>query len=671
MKLDIRKFSLGIFLFVITTIYTLFSIYYFQQRETTAKVIFDGLQNDVSELSYVLSKHIQKEPIQTARALLDRKAANNDYIRAIAVFDDRKLLVTTDPSFSKPFTSQELHIYHDDSNYHILTEHPAVEEKIHYYQRSKFKEYNLVVFTDREFILKRMSEQKKEFFLLFTIIPLAVLMLLWLVISKVISRPMEKLRQYAYYQSEIPHPFMLKELEYIRASMVQTFDRLEEERAELFKLARTDSLSGIANRNMLEERAEQIIEYSKRHNKEFALLFLDLDNFKSINDSLGHDIGDELLKNIAGVIKDVLRLNDVVARIGGDEFIILLTDYQDDIELVEIIDRIQTRLMQPWHIQTFPINITSSIGIAVYSKDGENLLTLMKNADIAMYQAKENGRSRYHFFTEELNRKTQELISLTNDMKEALLKDEYMLYYQPQNDVSSGKIIGAEALIRWNHPEKGMISPALFIPTAEENGFIVELGRWILEQAFSQKQKWEEKGMDLKLSINIAAKQIRHETFLEELKELLKKYRVNTSNITFEITEYIFLDNSGDLHKIFSAIKRLGILISLDDFGTGYSSLSYLKNYPIDNIKIDKAFIDDCDSEEGSIFVETIIKMAQTLRLKVVAEGVETGEQLAYLKTMHCDYFQGYFCSQPLEIRAFELLYSQEPSSRCISEEYL
>lgn len=660
MRLGIKSFSIGILVLLISIMYFLFARYYFQQQEAKAEIIVQSIQTDLSELSYILSRHVQKEPIRTARAILDRKAANNEYAEAIAIFDDNELLMTTDPSFSKTMSSSDLFIADYDSMYHILTKHKALRERVHYYERSQLKEYTLLFFIDQKSIERHFSKLRENFILLFVFIPLLILSVLGFIIHRIIAIPLEKLRQYAYYQSDVPKKCILKEFEYIRSSMVQTFARLDKEKKDLYTLARTDSLSGLANRNLLEERAEQVIEQCQRHNAEFALLFLDLDNFKAINDSLGHNVGDELLKNIAGTIKDTLRLNDVVSRIGGDEFIILLTDYADDIELIQIIDRIQTRLMQPWQIQTYPVRITSSIGISVYPKDGGNLLSLMKNADIAMYQAKDNGRSQHHFFTEELNQRTQELIALTNSMQEALQKDEYLLYYQPQNDAKTGEIIGAEALLRWIHPEKGMIPPVTFIPTAEENGFIIELGKWILESAIRQKKEWEDKGIDIKISINIAAKQIQQKDFVDTLKNLFEKYQINSSNITLEITEHIFLHNSGHLLKKFTAIKEMGPEISLDDFGTGYSSLSYLKTYPIDVLKIDKAFIDDCNSEDGAVFVETIIKMAQTLRLKVVAEGVELAEQLNYLKTMNCDFYQGYLCSKPVEAEAFENLYKQQ-----------
>ena len=641
-------------------LYAIFSTYYFNQREVTAKIISSSIKNDLSELSYVLSKHIRKESVTTARALIDRKSANNNYINAIAIFDNETLLLTTDPQFSVLLTSSQTYLKPHQDTYNKLMDTLVFQDYIYYYEGKNQKSFTILFLVDQQFLHQSFTQARTTFLFLFLFlfIPIFTLLFFWIVISKLIINPLEMLRQYAYYHERVPKAFKIHEIEYIRSSMVQTFSQLEQERKELYNISRTDTLSGLANRDYLQERVEQIIEQCNRTKKEFALLFLDLDHFKSVNDSLGHDIGDELLKSVASTIQDVVRLNDVVARIGGDEFVIVLTEYKDDLELVEIIHRIQTQLMRPWQIKTYPINITSSIGITLYPKDGTDLLALMKNADIAMYEAKDKGRKGYHFFTEALNIKTQEYIEITNSMINAVVNNEYELFYQPQNSVSTGEIIGAEALIRWNHPDKGLISPVTFIPIAEHNGYIVDIGKWVLQTALKQKETWENEGIDIKLSINVAAKQILEKDFIEHLQSLLNQYQINRKNIFLEITEYIFIHDSDAVLKTFQEIKAMGIKISLDDFGTGYSSLSYLKTFPMDVLKIDKVFLDDYSSEEGSIFIKTIINMAQTLSLKVVAEGVETQEQALYLKELHCDFFQGYYCSKPLPVKEFSALYN-------------
>ena len=651
MKLTIKQVTFSLIFFLVASMYMVFAYYYFTQRDTTAEVIVNRVNSDLVELSYILSKQIKKEPISTARTLLDRKAANNKYLSAIAIFKSDQLVMTTDPGYSK---------IPNASDFALLHEKRSLIAPIYYYQGKSKKNYTLVFYLDKAYIKHHFTQAKRDFILFFLLIPIIFVIIIWLVIGRLVALPLEALRQYAYYSSKLPEPFRIKEIEYIRASMVQTFSRLEQEKKELYNQSRTDALSGLANRNHLQERVEQIIDISSREKKEFALLFLDLDHFKSVNDSLGHDVGDELLRNIAQAIQDILRINDVVARIGGDEFVIVLTHYKDVLELYEIIERIQTQLMKPWLINTFPIQITSSIGITVYPKDGDDLLSLMKHADIAMYEAKARGRKGYHFFTEELNAKTQQYIELTNAMREALNIGQYELYYQPQNDVKTGKIIGAEALIRWKNADNKFIPPDIFIPIAEHNGFIIELGKWVLETAIKQLKLWQDKNLDLKISINVAAEQIQQQDFVAHLKRLLATYKVQASNVFLEITEYVFLNDNEVVHKTFSAIKELGVQISLDDFGTGYSSLSYLKTFPIDILKIDKAFLDDYDTEEGSVFIETIVNMAQTLKLSVVAEGVETVGQVNYLQSLNCNFYQGYVCSPPVEIKAFERLFGEQ-----------
>ena len=660
MKLSIKQVTFSLIFFLVASMYMVFAYYYFTQRDTTAEVIVNRVNSDLVELSYILSKQIKKEPISTARTLLDRKAANNKYLSAIAIFKSDQLVMTTDPGYSKIPNASDLYLAAGASDFALLHEKRSLIAPIYYYQGKSKKNYTLVFYLDKAYIKHHFTQAKRDFILFFLLIPIIFVIIIWLVIGRLVALPLEALRQYAYYSSKLPEPFRIKEIEYIRASMVQTFSRLEQEKKELYNQSRTDALSGLANRNHLQERVEQIIDISSREKKEFALLFLDLDHFKSVNDSLGHDVGDELLRNIAQAIQDILRINDVVARIGGDEFVIVLTHYKDVLELYEIIERIQTQLMKPWLINTFPIQITSSIGITVYPKDGDDLLSLMKHADIAMYEAKARGRKGYHFFTEELNAKTQQYIELTNAMREALNIGQYELYYQPQNDVKTGKIIGAEALIRWKNADNKFIPPDIFIPIAEHNGFIIELGKWVLETAIKQLKLWQDKNLDLKISINVAAEQIQQQDFVAHLKRLLATYKVQASNVFLEITEYVFLNDNEVVHKTFSAIKELGVQISLDDFGTGYSSLSYLKTFPIDILKIDKAFLDDYDTEEGSVFIETIVNMAQTLKLSVVAEGVETVGQVNYLQSLNCNFYQGYVCSPPVEIKAFERLFGEQ-----------
>lgn len=653
---NIQKFILFFISLILIIFYTIFGYYFFKQEEEISNIILKSLENNIIETSYKLAKSIEeKSDILNHRSLLDRISSNEDFIQAILVFDNEKLLLTTNPKIKT--INRNLKNYKLNSSYEKLMNQEYIEEEITFYEGKNLRKLLLVFVFEKEEIYTHFVKNKLDFIIYFGLFPILTLLLLLIILRIYISKPLELLRQYAYYHNIVPKAFKLKELEAIRHSMVDSFTRLEAEKKELYLMARTDSLSGLANRNSLNEYLERLIPTMQRNEKEFAFLFLDIDHFKTINDSLGHNIGDELLKNISSIIKKTLRPSDFVARVGGDEFVIIIQDYKSYIELSNIIQRIQDYLSQTWLIQTHPINIGCSIGVAFFPKDGEDIVSLMKNADIAMYEAKKLGRNQYHFFTKELNETVQKVITLDKQMRQALIDNEYILYYQPKIDLSSGKILGVEALIRWINKTNKFVPPSDFIPLAEENGFIKELGIWIVDEALNQYVKWRDMGIDISIAINISAKQFLEKDFEIKFIEKLEEKKINPAKINLEITEYILMDKSDYVQDILNILHDYGVRISLDDFGTGYSSLSYLKKFPIDYLKIDKAFLDDYESSSGKIFLETIVKMGQMLKMKVVAEGVEEQEQIDYLKTISCDEYQGYYFSKPLNNEDFEKLY--------------
>ncbi len=655
MLLNVQKFIFLLIAVLLAILYVVFMYYHVQQQDSKARVILKDISNNLSETSYTLSKVLtSKKNIIATRAILDRVVSNNDFIRSALIIDDGQVLLATDPHYDKN-VEKSLFNQTSKSFYTRLMDSQAMEGELRFYEGRELNVLRLLFVLNHDEISNYFSEDRNTFLIYFGLYPILLLLIVLVIIRKYLSSPLEKLRQFAYYQNEVPRPFKLQELEAIRYSMVQTFQRLENEKKELYAMARTDSLSGLANRNSLNEYLERLIADSKRENKEFALLFLDLDHFKTVNDSLGHNIGDELLKNVASLIDEVIRSSDFVARIGGDEFVVVLHKYTSLLELTNIIERIQQKLSKQLIIQTNPVNISSSIGIAFFPKDGDDIISLMQHADIAMYEAKQKGRARYHFFTEELNKRVQETILLDKSMREALLNNEYKLFYQPKVDIKTGNIIGAEALIRWIDPQRGIIPPDVFIPLAEENGFIIELGEWVINEALHQYSLWKLAGLEnFSMAINISTKQLLNMNFADDFIMILEQNNVSASDIDIEITEYMFLEHNQNNAHILKVLHENGIQISLDDFGTGYSSLSYLKKFPIDNLKIDKSFMDDYATEEGAIFIDTIVKMGQTLNMKVIAEGVETREQLEYLDSIGCDYYQGYYFSKPLSADVFE-----------------
>ncbi len=653
--LSVHRFILLLMFILVSTLYAAFSYVYLSDQQRKTDLIVENIRQDLSETAYMISSEVNSiESIKGFKALLNRKVANTPLIENMALSYRQQIILTTDPSITQLPPEKEVLSKFRDISTKTLINNLKFKIKTRFYIQNQPEYFTLVVFLQKEYIQNKFYQHQINFILFFVLTPLLILILLWLALKYMIMNPLERLRQYAYYQSSVPSRFKLKELEAVRASLVQTFSRLEHEKAELYKLSRTDALSGLANRNQLNERLSWLISENARTQSEFALLFVDLDNFKSVNDSLGHEIGDDLLRNVASLIQNVLRQYDIIARIGGDEFIIVLSHYHSTLELTHILDRILNKLSELHVVETHPVRVSGSIGVAFYPKDGADTTALMKNADIAMYEAKKSGKNQYKFFTQSLQEQVLKEIELDQDLRKALNNNEFQLFYQPKANIQTGEIIGVEALIRWFHPTKGLIPPDDFIPCAEKTGFMIELGQWILEEAMQQQITWKKAGIcDLKVSINLSATQFLDKRFNEKFNALFQRININPNKVDIEITESVFMANSQKNLGSLTHIREQNISISLDDFGTGYSSLAYLKTLPIDTLKIDKSFMDDYQTESGAIFIETIVKIAHTLKLNVVAEGVEEKAQLDYLKSIDCNEYQGYYYSKPLSSSDF------------------
>lgn len=411
-------------------------------------------------------------------------------------------------------------------------------------------------------------------------------------------------------------------------------------------LATHDALTDLPNRSLFNARFSQALKRAHRNKYQVALLFLDLDHFKDINDTLGHDVGDQLLIKVVERVKNNLREVDTLARLGGDEFTIILEDVTPEF-VITISEKICQSFSQPFHLEGRDIFITTSMGISMYPSDGNDMQILLKNADMAIYRAKESGRNKFEFYTRELNEKIIKKSTIEANLRAALDKQEFLLYYQPIIDVKTNKICSLEALIRWQHPDLGLIPPAEFIPIAEEVGLIVPMGEWILRTACLQHLEWMKSGV--RISINISARQFKENNLVELITKILKETGLDGEYITLELTETLIMQDIEHSARIINALKRLGVAISIDDFGTGYSSLNYLRKFPIDILKIDRSFITDVvHNKDDAAIVRAIIAMAHSLKLKVVAEGVEAVEQYKYLKENGCDEIQGYLISKPL-----------------------
>jgi diguanylate cyclase (GGDEF)-like protein/PAS domain S-box-containing protein len=427
-------------------------------------------------------------------------------------------------------------------------------------------------------------------------------------------------------------------------------------------LAEHDYLTDLPNRLLLTDRITQAISAAKRRGSKLAILFFDIDHFKRVNDTLGHEVGDQLLKVLSKKLQMCIRASDTLSRQGGDEFVVLLPELTDDAVPAEIAQKILFSIKDPISIANHELFITASIGIAVYPDDGDNVDVLTRHADAAMYHAKNSGRNNYQFFTKEMSARVAAQLTMENSLQKAIANNELMLFYQPKVSIKTGKIIGAEALIRWVHPQWGMMMPDRFIKIAEDSGLIRGIGHWVLREACTQNKKWQDSGLpEIPIAINVSVVELHHAHFTQEVTKVLLQTGLQPYHLELEVTESVAIQTEVTVINDLNKLKEMGVRLSVDDFGTGYSSLSYLKLLPVNTIKIDKSFIRDIqvDANDAAI-VTAIIKMSQSLGLTVIAEGVETQAQLEFLQSHDCDEMQGYLFSRPLPADEFAALLAQQ-----------
>lgn len=419
--------------------------------------------------------------------------------------------------------------------------------------------------------------------------------------------------------------------------------------------AQHDFLTDLPNRVLLSDRVGQAIALAARRMNRVAVLFLDLDGFKHINDSLGHPIGDKLLQSVAKRLIDGVRDSDTVSRQGGDEFVVLLSDLARPEDAIISVNRMLMMLAAPHFIGQHDLCVTASIGVSVYPDDGLNAETLIKNADTAMYQAKENGRQSYQFFKPAMNVRAVERQSIEESLRRALERQEFALHYQPKVDLRTGAINGAEALIRWTHPTRGLVPPGQFIPVAEECGLILPIGKWVLREACKQARAWVNAGMPmLSMAVNISSMEFRDDNFLDGVFAILDETGMDPRSLELELTESVLMKRAESAASVLQTLRGRGVQVAVDDFGTGYSSLSYLRKFPIDALKIDQSFVRQITtSPNETTIVTAVISMGRSLKLRVIAEGVETQEELAFLQAHECDEAQGYYFSRPVPAQQF------------------
>ena len=427
-------------------------------------------------------------------------------------------------------------------------------------------------------------------------------------------------------------------------------EQVEATKVQLDHLAHHDVLTGLPNRMLLQDRLIQAIESACRQDRQLAVMFMDLDQFKHINDSLGHSIGDKLLQSVAQRLVGCVRHSDTVSRQGGDEFVVLLPYIEHSEGATLCAQKMIAALALPHRIDQHDLHISMSIGISIYPDDGQDAETQIKNADTAMYFAKNNGRNNYKFFKQDMNDHAVKRQSIEASLRRSLERQEFVLHYQPKINLQSGTIVGVEALIRWQHPEQGLLPPGQFVSIAEDCGLILPIGRWVLQEVCRQARYWQQAGLPpIIVAVNISALEFQNNDFLESIRAVLEETGLEPRYLELELTESVLMQDAGSTDSMLHALANLGVKLAIDDFGTGYSSLSYLRKFPINTLKIDQSFVNQmCSNPEDAAIVSAVISMGKNLKLCVIAEGVESLEQSAFLQAQHCDEGQGYYFGRPM-----------------------
>ena len=610
----------------------------------TKQAVLHKLPNNKSEIVGYINANNNIYVNELNKALHKEKFLINYYFSNSKNFKLKIQEYKNIPLLFSDFRSDELSLNDHDKYFDTAVKIPINNGKIILTAKTDKTESRMSLYNNRKSLLEGIL-----------IIIVITILLSLIILDRMVSIPIGRLIEgiEIIAKGEYLHRIDINqndELGIISNRFNDMAEQISKREYALDALVQQDILTKIPNRTMFNERLEEAISRASRLNKKIAVFFIDLDEFKIINDTLGHDIGDKLLIEVASNLIKVMRKNDLLARIGGDEFNVLIEDLDSIVVAEEIAQKLIKQIVLPIKIKNNQLNITASIGVSIYPIDGKDSTTLLKNADLAMYDAKSDGKNSYKFFSEELSRSLKERALILKELKAALRKDEFELYYQPKFSLKDGSIYAAEALIRWKSKTLGFILPDDFIPLAEESGEIVKIGAWIIDQACKDFESWSKLGLNIKqVSVNVSNIQFAKDDVIKVIKNTLKKYNINASSLEVEITESYIHENSEDALKVLNQIRKLGVDLAMDDFGTGYSSMSYLKRLPLTRLKIDKSFIDDLPYSNNDVEItKVIVALAKVMNLSITAEGVETLEQMHFLQGLGCDEGQGYICSKPI-----------------------
>ena len=651
--MKIRYFILVVNFFIISILTAFLYYIYSNQKDKMVSIVIDNIKQDLLESKYVATKYLNHQnKILNLRQLFDRKLAKNDLIKGFILAKNNKVLIISGDTHLKiPLPDSVKYNIYKLTLKDLLTKQ-AFLLPIELYNNGELEKYEIYIFLDKAKLNSLLYNLKIKYLLIYIFIIGVIFLVLNYLIQNYIITPLTRIKQFAQKKLKEPNRIFIKELNDIKNSLYLSFKKLDTTIENLYISSVTDSLTRIGNRNLLKQEVAKLIE---KNDEKFCLLFIDLDNFKEINDFYGHSIGDELIIEVSQTLKNFIKDDEVLTRIGGDEFILVLKGCEDISEIEQRVSKLVSYLDQKWIIRNQEITTTASIGVVIYPYDGVTFDELLKNSDIAMYEAKNKGKNRFVIFDTDVKDRIDNEFILKNKLKKALENNEFEMYYQPKVN-KLGKVIGCEALIRWNSSDGKVIPPAQFIPLAERSGLIYDIGNWVMKDVMKTVKSWENDPIlkNIVLAFNVSVVQMRHESFFRDIQMFIDNTNVDISKLEIEITESVFIENKARALHLLNLLRYQGFKINLDDFGTGYSSLSILKTFDIDVLKIDKSFVDEVLIENGKIYVKTIVDMAKNLNIQTVAEGVENKEQFEVLKKLDVDYFQGYYFVKPLKKEDFE-----------------